>query len=157
MTRNPKSEPLRSTSLPAGVFAALAFLALAFCNATAADAPRLAADPSQPSIEVIAPAPAMRVSIDPATGRLSMPAPDVTALQPLWSVGRLPNAPLPVVHLADGSMMVDLEGIFLTNAVASIGWDGHPTIGCAEFGVDLAEYARMLSLTARPARARGSE
>jgi hypothetical protein len=53
--------------------------------------------------------------------------------------------------------MVDLRGVFLTHAVASLGWNGHAALGCAEFGVDPLEYARWLTLTAPRVRAKVKE
>jgi hypothetical protein len=109
-------------------------------------------------LEDVTPAAAsMRVSIDPATGRLSVPQPGAAGLAPLWSLARMPAVMPAVVQLVDGSLMVDLSGIFLTSAVASIGWDGHPTLGCVDFGVDPEEYLRSLSLVTPPARAKVRE
>ena len=122
----------------------------------AGEAPR-PASANPPTVEVAPATAAMRVAIDPATGQITVPGADATGLQPLWSLSRLPSAPLPVVRLANGSLMIDLTGIFLTNAVASIGWDGKPTLGCAEFGVDPEEYVRWLTLTAAPKRVKVSE
>jgi len=156
MTRTSRSATPRGDSFRARVLTTFVFLILASCNAMAGEAPR----PATANPPTVAEAPAtaaMRVAIDPVTGRFTMPAADATGLPPLWSIGRLPSTPLPVVRLEDGSLMVDLTGIFLTNAVASIGWDGKPTLGCAEFGVDPQEYARWLTLTAVPARAKVSE
>jgi len=138
------------------VFTTFVFLVLASCNAMAGEAPR-PASADQPNVEWVPTTAAMRVAIDPVSGRITMPGADATGLPPLWSMSRLPSAPLPVVRLEDGSLMVDLTGIFLTNVVAAIGWDGKPTLGCAEFGVDPQEYVRWLTLTAVPARAKVSE
>jgi hypothetical protein len=157
MTRTATSASPRPTSLHTGVLTTLVFLVLAFCTAQAGEASRPATTADQPSVEVMPTTAAMRVAIDPVTGQITVPGKDAIGFQPLWSMGQLPSAPLPVVRLADGSLMVDLRGIFLTNAVASIGWDGHPTVGCAEFGVDPVEYARWLTLTAAPQRAKVSE
>jgi hypothetical protein len=99
----------------------------------------------------------MRATIDPATGQIVVPTPGAPTLEPMWSDLRLPSAPLPVVHLADGSLMIDLKGIYLTNVVGAIGWDGHPTMSCLDFGVDPVEYARWLTLIAPPARAKAKE
>jgi len=160
MTRTPRSATPRRTSPYAGVLTTFALLVLAFCNAQAGDDARRPspAAPNPPSVEVVPPAAAaMRVAIDPETGHITVPRPEDSGLQPLWSMSRLPGAPLPMVRLEDGSWMVDLTGIFLTSAVASIGWDGRPTIGCAEFGVDPEEYLRWLTLTAAPVRAKVKE
>jgi hypothetical protein len=135
----------------------LVLVVLAFCTAQAGEAPRPATTPDPPSVEMAPTTASMRVAIDPVTGQITMPGEDGIGFQPLWSMSLVPSAPLPVVRLADGSLMVDLRGIFLTSAVASIGWNGRPTLGCAEFGVDPAEYARWLTLTAAPTRAKVSE
>lgn len=158
MTRTSRSATVRPTSPLAGLLTILVLLGLAFCNAGAGDAPRPSSSAaSPPSVEMMAPSAAMRVAIDPETGHITVPGPDASGLMPLWSMNRLPNAPLPVTHLADGSLMIDLTGIFLTHAVASIGWHGRPALGCADFGVDPEEYARWLTLTAPPARAKAKE
>lgn len=154
MTRTSRSVSLRPTSLHAGVFTTLALLILAFCNAAAGEVRQAA--PAAPSVEDVT-MPALRVGVDPVSGALVSPGPESGGLAPLWSASRLPSGPLPVVRLDDGSLMIDLRGIFLTNAVASIGWNGRPTLGCADFGVDPAQYARWLTLTARPARAKVKE
>ena len=160
MTRTSRSAALRPTSLHAGVFTTLFVLALAFCNAAAGDAPQPAPAPAaapSPSVRVEATAPTLRVAIDPVSGALTMPEPESGVFAPLWSLRRVPSGPLPVVRLADGSLMVDLTDIYLTNAVASIGLDGRPVLGCSEFGVDPIGYARWLTLTAPPVRAKVKE
>ena len=157
MTRTSRSATPRGDSIRARVFTTFVFLTLASCNAMAGEAPRPVSSPDQPNVEVMPATASMRVTIDPVTGRITVPGADAPGLQPLWSMSRLPSPPLPVVRLDDGSLMVDLTGIFLTNAVASIGWDGKPTLGCAEFGVDPQDYVRWLPLTAIPARAKVRE
>jgi hypothetical protein len=97
------------------------------------------------------------VAIDPATGRFVVPGPDVLELDPLWAAHRLPQAPLPVIRLEDGSLMMDLRGIFLTHAVATLGWDGRPTLGCFDTAVRHEDIAPWHTLLARPARAKGRE
>jgi len=157
MTRTSRSASPRRSSSRAGVLTTLALLVLASCNASAGEPHKPAAPAAPaPSLEVTGPAAAMRVTLDPATGQIVVPTPGAT-LEPMWSGLRLPSGPLPVVHLADGSLMIDLKGIYLTNVVGAIGWDGHPTMSCVDFGVDPVEYARWLTLIAPPARAKVKE
>ena len=157
MTRTSRSATPRGDSFRARAFTTFVVFIVASCNAMAGEAPRPASSPDQPNVDGTPATASMRVAIEPGTGRITVPGADATGLPPLWSMSRLPSAPLPVVRLEDGSLMIDLAGIFLTNAVASIGWDGKPSLGCAEFGVDPQETMRWLVLPAAPARAKVRE
>jgi hypothetical protein len=154
MTRTSRSGTPRGDSIRARMFTTFAFLILASCNVMAGEPPRAASSPSAaPQLEILPFAPAMRVSIDPETGRLIAPGPEASRLEPL---GRMPENLPPVIHLPDGSLMVDLTGIYLTNAIASIGWDGRPALSCIEPAV-LESLGLWLPLTAPPARAKVRE
>lgn len=153
MTRTSRSATPRGDSIRARMFTAFAFLILASCNVMAGEAPRTASSPAAPQLEILPFAPAMRVSIDPETGRLLAPGPEASRLEPL---GRMPENLPPVIHLPDGSLMVDLTGIYLTNAIASIGWDGRPALSCIEPAI-LESLVPWLPRTAPPARAKVGE
>ena len=155
MTRTSRSAAPRGDSFRARAFTTSVFLILASCNALAGEAPRSGASPAAaPQLEILPATSAMRVSIDPETGRLVVPGPEAARLEPL---GRLPQVLPPVVHKQDASLMVDLTGIFLTNAIASIGWNGRPVLSCTEPEMLEAMVPWLTPLTAPPARAKVSE
>jgi hypothetical protein len=155
MTRTSRSGTPRGDSFRARVFTTFVFLILASCNAVAGEAPRPASSPAAaPQLEILPAAPAMRVSIDPETGRLIAPGPEDSRLEPL---GRMPAFLPPVVHMPDGSLMMDLTGIYLTNAIVSIGWDGRPVLSCVEPEMLDSMIFPWLTLTAPPVRAKVKE
>jgi len=155
MTRTSGSAMPCADSFPARVFTAFVFLILASCNAMAGEAPRPASSTvAAPQLEILPAAAAMRIAIDPETGRLVAPGPEALRLEPL---GSMPGFQPPVVRMADGSLMLDLTGIYLTNAIASIGWDGRPVLSCVEPAALESLIPWLTPLTAPPVRAKAKE
>jgi hypothetical protein len=99
--------------------------AFALCNRTAGAAP---ADPSAGTPAGAA----LRVDRDPVTGTLTPAGPSADPmLLPLWSANMRPALDrLSAVMMADGSVMVDLTGIYLDFATAHREWDGRLVTGC---------------------------
>jgi hypothetical protein len=94
------------------------------------EAPSNAADVATPDLGIPGFG-AMTVERDPITGALS-PIGSLKAREmlPLWAAAMRPSLDRPAVTLADGSLMVDLTGIYLDYAVAQAGWDGRPRVAC---------------------------
>ncbi len=82
------------------------------------------------------PAPGMVIAVDPETGALVAP----TGIQRAKLGAAEPTGLLRTdqglreVRLADGSVMIDLQGRFLEYAVARIGPDGCLRLGCVDGG-----------------------
>jgi len=118
---------------------------LALCNRPAGAAPGSAPTAVPPATA------ALRVDRDPVTGTLTPAGPTADpSLMPLWSAGMRPSLErLPVVRLSDGSMMVDLTGIYLDFATAHREWDGRIAADCD--GMWVPEILRPLTVAPTPA------
>jgi hypothetical protein len=94
---------------------------------------------------------ALRVDRDPVTGTLTPAGPTSDPmLMPLWASGLRPALDrLTAVHLADGSMMVDLTGIYLDFATAHREWDGRVVAECDAAWVP--EVLRPIATSPAPA------
>lgn len=121
-------------------------LAFALCNRPAGASPAPAPD--------IAPTPAsaaMRIERDPVTGTITPAGPSADRmLLPLWSQTMRPALDrLTPEALPDGSLRLDLTGIYLDFATAQLGWDGRATVDCDVWTPDVL---RPLPVAPRPAR-----
>jgi len=136
MTRTSRSATPRGDSFHARLFTTFVIVILASCNAVAGEAPRPAPSPAAaPQLEVLP---------------ILVPVAGSIRLEP---VGRMPEVLPPVLRMADGSLHVDLSGIFFTNAIAMLGWDGQPVISCVEASPEA--FQRWLTVTALTPTARG--
>jgi hypothetical protein len=103
-----------------------------------AHARRHAAAPVTPAAAPVAAAPAaahgMVVGIDPETGRLGMPTQDqMLQLSPIEKTGLLrTTAGLQTVRLADGTVMLNLQGRFMDYSVVRLDANGRPRVGCVD-------------------------
>jgi hypothetical protein len=108
---------------------------LALCTAGAGAAPAAAtrADAASATFTVPSDPPAtasMRVERDPVTGTLTPAGPTADrSLLPLWATTMRPALErLTPTRLDDGSLMLDLSGIYLDFATARLDWSGHPVL-----------------------------
>jgi hypothetical protein len=90
----------------------------------------------------------MRVAIDPADGAYSMPAPDET---PQVVVAPDDEAPVPVLHRADGSSRATLDTRFADFAVVTFGADGKPRWTCVHGSVEANKFMRAPVPARQPA------
>ena len=122
--KSPKVRRVRPRPCMA-VFRILVLGALAACNRPASAAPG-AAPVESPTVNTL------RVQRDPVTGSLTPAGPTADPmLMPVWSSSVRPALDhLQVVHMVDGSLMLDLSGIYLDYATATRDWNGRLVTSC---------------------------
>ena len=90
----------------------------------------------------------LRVAIDPVDGAYSMPAPDQT---PQVVVTPADDAPVPVMHRADGSSRATLDQRFADFAVVTFGADGKPRWTCVHGSTEANKFMRAPAPAPQPA------
>ena len=90
----------------------------------------------------------LRVSIDPVDGAYSMPAPDEMP-QLVTTTGD--DAPVPVLHRADGSARATLDERFADFAVVTLGPDGKPRWTCVHGSAEASKFMRAPAPALAPA------
>jgi len=99
-----------------------------------ADHPQAAGRGQQPVSRQVA---GQQVFVDPATGRLRQPTPEEAQRLTAGLQELLSDSPegLEVIHLPDGSMMVDLQGRFENVSLATVDAGGNLGLTCVDNAV----------------------
>jgi hypothetical protein len=84
----------------------------------------------------------MVVAVDPETGQLTMPSQEQLSELASSQAFQLNESSdgLVEVHHPDGSVSIDLQGRFQDYAVAMMGKDGKPIVGCVRSAADLKQF-----------------